>query len=112
MKRCYILFFLLTIGISAIFAQRTITGKVTDSGNDPIIGANIVVKELPNVGTISDVDGMYSITVPKGGTVLVFTYTGYESFEFVIGNSNTVDVKCQMHLTSCVVSNQWFTCVT
>jgi len=87
--------FLLAIMLGFSFginAQRTISGKVTDaSSNEPLIGANILVKGTGS-GTITDIDGSYSLSVPAGATALVFSYTGYTDQEIALGSSNTVNV--------------------
>lgn len=55
---------------------KTITGKVTDSQGEPMIGVTIFLKSDPGKGTITDIDGKYSIDVPAG-TELVFSSIGY-----------------------------------
>lgn len=73
-------------------AQRTIKGTVTDAATkEPLIGANILVIGT-SVGTITEVDGTYSVNVPAGATELEFSYTGYASQRVTIGTSNTIDV--------------------
>ncbi len=73
-------------------AQRTISGTVTDAATkEPLIGANILVLGTSS-GTITDLDGTYSLNVPDGFTELEFTYTGYASQRVTIGASNTIDV--------------------
>lgn len=79
--------------ISMTYGQRTVSGKVTDSAGEAVIGANVVVKEASGVGTITDVDGMFQLSVPTNGATLVFSYTGYETQEVAIGASNTVNVS-------------------
>lgn len=60
-------------------AQTTVSGTVTDASNgDPLIGANVLVVGT-STGTITDIDGSYSITVPEGSTQIEFSYTGYTS---------------------------------
>lgn len=70
-------------GVSAaeITQQQTVTGTVVDA-TGPIIGASIVVKGT-SVGTITDVDGNFSISVSKGAT-LVVSYIGYINQEVVV----------------------------
>ncbi len=84
---------LLAFGLSnAALAQRTITGTVTDSQTgDPLIGANILVVGT-SIGTITDIDGSFSIDVPEGATELEVTYTGYGAQRVAIGASNVIDV--------------------
>lgn len=55
---------------------RTVTGKVTDAQGQPMIGVTIFFKNDPGKGTITDVDGKYTIEVPNG-TELVFSSIGY-----------------------------------
>ena len=84
----------LMLGISNhALAQRTITGTVTDAtSSEALISATVVVKGT-SVGTTTDVDGKYSISVPEGSTTLVFTYIGYLSKEVELGTDNTVDAQ-------------------
>ncbi|MEK7256983.1 MAG: TonB-dependent receptor plug domain-containing protein, partial [Bacteroidota bacterium] len=88
-----LLLFVVAMGFSSLaMAQRTISGKVTDGQTgDPLIGANILVVGTSS-GTITDVDGSYSLQVPAGATELEVTYTGYGSSRVAIGASNSVDV--------------------
>lgn len=58
--------------------QGTITGQVVDQNNLALIGVNIVV-EGTTIGTISDIDGKFSIQVPSSSNKLVFSYIGYAS---------------------------------
>lgn len=77
---------------SSAFAQKTVSGVVTDAGNgDALIGANILVKGTDN-GTITDIDGSYSLRA-KEGDVLVFSYAGYADQEVTIGASNSYNVS-------------------
>jgi iron complex outermembrane receptor protein len=89
-KLTFSLFFV--IGLTAsINAQKTVSGTVTDATNgDALIGANVLVKGT-GTGTITDIDGAYSLKVSEG-TVLVFSYTGYIDQEVTVGSSSTVNV--------------------
>jgi len=71
-------------------AQRTVTGMIIDDLGDPLIGANIVVKGT-TIGTVTDIDGKYSIVVPEGSKELVVSYTGFTTMEKEIGTSNILD---------------------
>ena len=58
--------------------KRTVTGTIIDAVDDsPIIGANITIKGDKNTGTISDIDGNFSLSIPDNKTILVVTYIGY-----------------------------------
>ena len=69
----------------------TIQGVVTDDNGEPLIGVNILAKGT-STGTITNFDGTYSLNVPDNVTVLVFSYTGYESVEVAIEGRSTIDV--------------------
>lgn len=78
---------------SPVVAQqgRTITGVVTDSYGETVIGANVVVKGTTN-GTITDIDGAYSLSNVPNGATLVFSYIGYMPQEISVGNQSTINV--------------------
>lgn len=88
------LFVILAVGLcNMAFAQRTITGTVTDAADgEPLIGANILVTGT-STGTITDFDGTYSLNLPDGAASLEFSYTGYASQTVQIGTSDVVDVQ-------------------
>jgi len=92
MRKVLLMFGVMLLTMSAALAQRTVTGTVMDTNGEPLIGANIVVKGT-TIGSTTDFDGMYSINVPEGAEVLVFTYTGFQTQEVTLGTSNVVDVK-------------------
>jgi TonB-dependent starch-binding outer membrane protein SusC len=74
-----------------INAEITVTGKVVDDANQPIPGVNILLKGS-TTGTTSDANGTYSLTVPDGDGVLVFSFIGYATQEVSIGNRTVIDV--------------------
>jgi len=57
-----------------------------------LIGANVVAKENVEVGTITDIDGNYKLQIPASVATLVFSYTGYETKEIIIGTDNVLNV--------------------
>ena len=72
-----------------MYAQRTVSGLVSDSQNAPLIGATVMVKGTQN-GTIADVNGAYSLTV-KDGDVLQAIFTGYITEEVTVGKSDKIN---------------------
>ncbi len=68
----------------------TVTGTVKDSGGDPLIGVNILVKGETN-GTVTDVKGNYSINATTGD-VLVFSYIGYVNQELAVNGNQPINV--------------------
>ncbi len=79
--------------------QQTIRGKVTGSDGSGIPGVNISIKGTTE-GTISDIDGNYSLQVPNENTILVFSYVGFESQERVVGNSSTINIEMTEDVTA------------
>lgn len=69
-------------GIQVIQQNGTCTGIVTDQNGETVIGASVVVKGTTN-GTISGLDGDFSIPSVKKGDVIIITYVGYVSQEIV-----------------------------
>lgn len=98
MKKLSLVFAILVLALSTALAQRTITGMVTDDEGEALIGANIRV-DGTTVGTVTDLDGKYSINVPAGSETLIFSYTGYTTTEMTLGASNTIDVVLPLGVT-------------
>ncbi len=69
-----------------------IKGLVTDSKGDGLIGVSVKVKGT-TIGVSTDVNGRYSINVPDGSSVLVFTYIGYTTKEVSISGRTSMDVQ-------------------
>ena len=81
MKKYLSLIFMLLLAMQSVFAQDeksfTAKGVVVDANNEPIIGATVVIQDKPGVGTVTDVDGNFSIKVDMYDN-LVISYIGYE----------------------------------
>lgn len=76
---------LFLMNVSWAFAQLTVTGNVQSTTGEPLIGVNVVEKGTTN-GTVTDLDGNYTLRVAKGKT-LVFSYIGFLSQEVVVNNA-------------------------
>jgi TonB-linked SusC/RagA family outer membrane protein len=74
----------------ALCAQRAVNGTVTDATGIPLIGVNVIVVSTSS-GTVTDVDGNYSLTVSEGAS-LRFSYLGYETRTVAVGSQSQVDV--------------------
>lgn len=83
--RKFALFFLcLCLGIGFLSAQTKVTGLVISAEDGlPVIGASVVVKGS-KVGTVTDLDGRFAVTVPSSGKSLVFSYVGFDSKELSV----------------------------
>ncbi len=87
------LLLLLLLISPGLLAQRTISGTVTDAGNgEPLIGATIVVKGT-TTGTLTDLQGEYSIQVEGPASVLQFSFVGYESAEVTVGEQTSISIS-------------------
>ncbi|WP_316766166.1 TonB-dependent receptor [Pedobacter frigiditerrae] len=75
------------------YAQKTITGKVTDvSDGSGIPGVSVLVKGTSS-GATTLTDGSYTINVPTNGTTLIFKYLGFDTQEIAIGDKTLINVK-------------------
>jgi TonB-linked SusC/RagA family outer membrane protein len=92
MKQILSIVLILLGAVSMTYAQKTVTGTVSDASGAPMIGANVVVKEAAGVGTITDVDGSFRLQLPANAATLVFSYAGYETKEVAIGNSSVFNI--------------------
>ncbi|NJO92296.1 MAG: hypothetical protein HC831_27495 [Chloroflexia bacterium] len=54
------------------FCTKIVTGAVTDSDGEPLPGVNVIAKDIVGIGTITDLEGSYSLEVPSDATSLVF----------------------------------------
>ena len=72
-------------------AQKTITGVVTDESGEPLIGAGVVV-EGTTVGTITGIDGDYTLAVPADAVNLVFSFIGLSDQTVAIGDQTVINV--------------------
>ena len=68
--------FFLFAGIGFAQPGGVISGTVIDEFGEPLIGASVFVEGNSSVGTITDLDGNYTLSVPEGSTALIFSYIG------------------------------------
>lgn len=88
----FLLLLLLTGSVSTLSAQnRTVSGKVLDALQEPLIGVSIVIDGTTQ-GSITDVDGAFELQIPAGGATLNFSYVGYltEKVKVKPGQKNLV----------------------
>ena len=76
---------------TTVFAQRTVTGKVADPQNESLPGASVLVKGTAT-GSVTDMDGNYSIEVADDQAILVFSFIGYSTVEETVGSRSTINV--------------------
>ena len=80
---------LFLMNVSWAFAQLTVTGNVRSTNGEPLTGVNVVEKGTTN-GTVTNLDGNFTLQVEKGKTLL-FSYVGFHTREVVV-NSSTLNV--------------------
>ncbi len=68
-------------------AVNEVSGRVLDSRGEPLLGANVVVKGT-SIGTVSDMNGYYSIAIPSGASTLTYSFIGYASQDIPIQQAN------------------------
>lgn len=90
-RRLFSVSFLL-IFCSVLLTHAQVNGKVTDKNNDPLPGVTVKLKNT-TTGTITGLNGEYSITKTNEKSVLVFSYIGYETHEVLVGNQKTINVS-------------------
>ena len=88
----------LLLGFSSLAAQDiTVSGEVISADDgEPLIGVTIVVVGAEGVGTTTNINGEYQLTVPEGYTELSFSYVGYQSEVVPIEGRETIDVAMEM----------------
>ncbi len=87
----FLLSFMLMLTCTILYAQTEITGTVVDETGETVIGATVMEKGTTN-GTVTDFDGVFTIKVNPGAT-LVVSYIGYEKMEVVAENGMTITLK-------------------
>ncbi|MBD0286698.1 MAG: SusC/RagA family TonB-linked outer membrane protein, partial [Flavisolibacter sp.] len=73
-----------------VFAQKTISGRVTNAANQPVAGASVVVKGT-NIGTTTDQQGRYTISIPNDQATLVVSFVGLGSREMAVSGRSSLD---------------------
>jgi TonB-linked SusC/RagA family outer membrane protein len=100
LRRIALFFLSMVLSSSIIFAQeKTITGKVTAEGEGPLPGVNVTVQGT-TIGSITDLNGGYSIKVPGPASVLVFSSIGYTTKQVAVGTQNVIDMVLLSDVTA------------
>ena len=75
-------------------ASKRITGIIKDQTGEPVIGANVVLKGDNGTGTITDINGRYSLDVPENA-ILIISYIGYTSIEIPVKGQSEINVTLE-----------------
>jgi TonB-dependent starch-binding outer membrane protein SusC len=76
----------------AAMAQQQVSGVLTDEAGEPIIGASVIEKGTTN-GAVTDIDGKFDVKVANAASVLVISFVGFQTQEFVVGSQTTLNLK-------------------
>ncbi|MEL6534955.1 MAG: TonB-dependent receptor plug domain-containing protein, partial [Bacteroidota bacterium] len=94
MKRIFLLSFLASIVAFQAWAQRTVSGTVTEANGSTLPGVNVVVVGSGS-GVITDLDGNYRIEVSGDNAVLRYSFIGYATQEITVGSRSVIDVTLE-----------------
>ena len=84
----------LPIVLSELLDEIEVKGKVVSEENEPLPGVNVIIKGTSN-GTVTDIDGTFSLSVPDENSILVFSFIGLVNLEVVVGNQSNIEVVMQ-----------------
>jgi len=100
LKKLFLYTLLIFIVTPMLYAQElTITGTVKTEDGSTLPGVNVVVQGT-TTGTITDVDGKFTLTVPSADIVLVFSYVGYQTHEVTLAGQTVVNVTLTEAITA------------
>jgi len=92
MRRFLLFLTACALSVSAMFAQATVSGTVTDADSgEPLEGVAVLIKGT-TVGMFTDANGKYSLQVPEDASTLLFTFVGKETVEELISGRSTINV--------------------
>ncbi len=99
MKRILTIFLLFFLGMNISFAQgRIITGTVTSSEDGTTLPGVTVMVMGTSTGVTTDIDGHYQLTVPGTDAILKFSFIGFKSQQFTVGQSSSLNVALELDL--------------
>jgi TonB-linked SusC/RagA family outer membrane protein len=92
--------FLCSVSLAMAQGDKTVTGKVTDGETgEAIPGVNVIAKGTSS-GTVTDINGDYTLTVTSDVTSLIYSYVGYMQEEVVIGDRSTINITLTPDITA------------
>ena len=98
-SRTYNLFLVLLVSSVNVFAQTKITGRVLDEQQQGLPGVSVVIKGT-TVGSVTDIDGKYTVSAPSPTGSLVFSYIGFTTQELPINNRSTINLTLAADMKS------------
>ena len=85
---------LFTLQLSAYAQEITVSGIVTDESGEPIPGVSISIKNT-YTGTITDIDGKYSLSLANKDVTLVYSFIGFSTKEIAVGGQSSINVTLE-----------------
>jgi TonB-dependent starch-binding outer membrane protein SusC len=98
-QKLFLLVAMLFLLCSTSWAQIAVTGKVTDTDNQPVIGAYVVVKGT-TMGTVTGTDGKFSISVPSASSIIKVSFISFITQEITVGDMTEINVILQTDATA------------
>lgn len=99
MKKILLIILVTILSHCALAQDLNVSGRVTDANDGvPLPGVNVVVKGTTN-GTVTDTEGKYSLTVPPGSSVLIFSFIGLVTQEIDVNGRQVIDVPMRADVT-------------
>ena len=97
-----IIFLLTMLCNASAFAQNghNVKGTVLDEKQEPVIGATVILKADNTIGTITDVNGVFTLSIPGGNQVLVISFVGMDPQEIAVEGNDNITVVCSLHFLS------------
>lgn len=93
--KAFALLLVLIVGSTSMFAQRrTVKGVVVDA-EGPMVGVAVVLRDPPQTGVSTNLDGTFEIAVPNENAVLVLSYIGYRTVEVPVGSQTEIRVEME-----------------
>lgn len=98
MKRFFVVVLLLFFALNAFCQEKfTLSGNIKDASNgEDLIGVTIYVKELPGTGTVTNIYGFYSLTLPKGEYTIQYSYIGYALQEYKLNFNQNIKKNIEL----------------
>ena len=93
---------LLLVSVSLFAQEKTIevTGVVTDTNKEPLVGVNVTVKDKPGLGAITDINGEFSLPKKEGNAILTAHYIGYNPVSIPADTSKTMLIAMHENKTT------------
>ncbi|GAB4408580.1 MAG: SusC/RagA family TonB-linked outer membrane protein [Bacteroidia bacterium] len=84
------------LGPMLLPAQRSLSGTVRSASDaTPLVGATVFVKEMPQIGALTDAQGSYRLSLPDGGATLVVSMLGYQRVEVPVGTAPILNIDME-----------------